>query len=120
MRETSRLFLTIAALAFWQGGLTFYAVVVVPVANSILTGGEQGFVTQEVTNWMNWIGVLAVLILVANAVLLRSGAFWGLCGLLALTLVGLFVIHAQMDAVLDPASFAISDRERFARCTSDT
>ncbi|HEY4310362.1 MAG TPA: hypothetical protein VGN12_13000 [Pirellulales bacterium] len=111
---TAQRFIAICALAFWQGGLTFHAVVVVPVANSILTGGEQGFVTQEVTNWMNRLGVPVVAILAIYARQLRSRIFWLACAVLGLTLAALFVIHARMDAQLDPASFAIIDRAKFS------
>lgn len=111
--ETARLFVCICALAFWQGGLTFYAVVVVPVANSILVGGEQGFVTQQVTNWMNRVGVLVMCILVVQGAQMRSRVFWWMCAFLGATLAGLFVIHARVDALLDPASFSVVDRERF-------
>ena len=93
--------------------MTFYAIVVVPVANSILPSGEQGFVTQEVTNWMNRLGVLVLLILVANALYLRSRAFWGVCAILIASYVALFVVHGQIDQLLDPSAFAVADQERF-------
>lgn len=116
MRETARLFVTVAALALWQGGLTFYAVVVVPVANTILKNGEQGFVTQQVTNWLNYIGVLTIAIVIANAARLQSRRFWILCSLLAATQVGLFVVHSIMDGLLEPSAFAVTDYDTFELC----
>ncbi len=111
--RTARLFVTICALAFWQGGLTFYAIVVVPVGNRILTGGEQGFVTQEVTNWMNRLGMLVVAILVVHATHLRSRALWTVCAVLGATLAALLSIHAKMDRQIDPATFSVVDHDRF-------
>ncbi len=111
--NVARLFATICALAFWQGGLTFYAVVVVPVGNSILVGGEQGFVTQQVTNWMNLAGIPAIAILIVSAVHLRSRLFWAVCAVLAISLLGLLAIHWQMDQLLEPDTYGIIDRQRF-------
>ena len=49
-----RRFLVLIALFFWQGGFTFYAAVVVPVGQQVLHSHlRQGFVTQQVTNYLN-------------------------------------------------------------------
>jgi hypothetical protein len=113
MRESIRLFVTISSLALWQGGLTFYAAFVVPTANEILVNGEQGFVTQEVTNWLNLIGLIVVLVLLANAVYLRSRLLWGTWFVLTASVIGLFVVHRQIDAVLNPSAFEVLDNARF-------
>ena len=113
MRETFRLFVTICALALWQGGLTFYAVVVVPTANEILVNGEQGFVTQQVTNWLNWIGVIALVVVLGNAVYLRNRVFWLTWTVLAASQIALFVIHSQIDGVLNSDAFEVLDNARF-------
>ncbi len=112
-RDAIRRFVMIVALAFWQGGLTFYAVVVVPVGNSILTGGEQGFVTQQVTRWLNWTGVAVLIVLLANAPHLRDRAYWLVWSIMAAAHIGLFAVHALLDGVLDPAKFQVLDRDRF-------
>jgi hypothetical protein len=50
--------------ALWWGGLTFYASVVVPTGARILhSHTKQGFITQEVTNWINVTGMVAGLLL---------------------------------------------------------
>src|SRR5258707_15304973 len=48
--------LALAAFAVWLGGLTFYALVVVPVGTQVLGGPvAQGFVTQAVTVRLNFV-----------------------------------------------------------------
>jgi hypothetical protein len=61
--------------AAWWGGLTFYALVVVPIGTELLGSVEQGFVTQRVTLWHNWLGVVIALALAAEAWRLRSSAW---------------------------------------------
>ena len=57
----ARRYLVLAALLFWQGGFTFYAVVVVPVGQEVLgSHKEQGFITREVTKYLNWAGAIAL------------------------------------------------------------
>ncbi len=59
--------------AVWWGGLTFYAVVVVPSGAKVLGGEiEQGFVTRVVAPWINLFGLLAALIVAVDAV-----RWWG-------------------------------------------
>src|SRR5260370_16274673 len=56
--------LVLAALMFWQGGFTFYAAVVVPVGQDVLGSHlAQGFITRQVTNYLNLAGGLALGIL---------------------------------------------------------
>jgi hypothetical protein len=100
MKETLRLFVLVSMLGFWLGGLTFYAAIVVPIANRILGSGEQGLVTQEVTNWLNVIGVGVLVIVLANAWLARTPGLLIAWLILAISQVALFVIHRQLDALL--------------------
>ncbi len=59
-----RRFVVIAVLMFWQGGFTFYAAVVVPVGQEVLGSHmEQGFITRQVTGWLNIAGALALVTL---------------------------------------------------------
>src|SRR5947208_12856113 len=93
------------ALAVWIGGLTFYALVVIPSGAAVVGDTTQGFITQRVTGWLNWIGVLAL-----AALLPGITRRWMLCtwGCMAVALMMLLAIHAQMDALLDAASLEIS------------
>src|SRR5437660_1623910 len=59
-----RRFLVLAALMFWQGGFTFYAGVVVPVGREVLgSDRDQGFITRQVTEYLNLAGGIAVAVL---------------------------------------------------------
>ena len=56
------------AMALWWGGLTFYAAFVVPIGVEVLGGAtEQGFITQRVSNIINLLGALTLVVLVWNA-----------------------------------------------------
>jgi hypothetical protein len=45
--------LTLIALFFWQGGFTFYASVVVPIGQEVFGPLRQGFLTRQVTVYLN-------------------------------------------------------------------
>jgi len=45
----------------WWGGLTLYAAIVVPIGTQSVGSIEQGFITQQVTGWLNAIGMMTVL-----------------------------------------------------------
>ncbi|HXE56233.1 MAG TPA: hypothetical protein VN541_24615, partial [Tepidisphaeraceae bacterium] len=69
-----RRFLVIAAIAWWLGGFTFYSGVAIPMGVQVLgTHRAVGFITERVTNWLNFGGVIALTILLGNLLLsLRS------------------------------------------------
>ena len=62
----------------WWGGLTFYAVVVVPIGASDFGSVEQGFVTQRVTIAHNWLSVLLILCLIFESFNRSSRYLFGL------------------------------------------
>ena len=102
MTTLLRRYLVLLTIAFWMGGFTFYTGIVIGVANRVL-GDERdvGFVTQQVTNWLNYIGILALVILGASAWVERRGLprlLMLLCWLaMALLEVALFFVHAALD-----------------------
>jgi hypothetical protein len=96
------------SLALWIGGLTLYALVVVPVGTDVIGGTAQGFITQRVTTWLNWIGLVALVCLLAS---LRTRWMRGTWGLLAVTLAALFAIHPRLDALL--VNGEVSDHATF-------
>jgi hypothetical protein len=111
------LFLLLYAL--WQGGFMFYGAVVVPVGAHVLgSETEQGFVTQEVTQWLNACGAVALAgwlgILLAEqrrARVSRSSVIlW--CGLLVSLLV-LVIVHERMDKLLDAETHSVLEPEPF-------
>jgi hypothetical protein len=104
-----RQYLVVLAIALWLGGFTFYALVVVPTGAEVLGGTiEQGFVTQQVTRYLNWIALGALAILLWNLAVQRGkllAATW--VGML-LAQVLLFALHGPLDARLDPATHDVA------------
>src|SRR5205823_11562729 len=104
-------FLSHAALAFWMGGFTFYALVVIPTGNHLLGSIEQGLVTQQVTKWMNLMGVVALLILLPSA--RRSWWRSGSWIVMAASLAVLFWMHPHLDVLIDGSERVVTDDTRF-------
>ena len=87
--------LFILVFAVWWGGLTFYAVFVVPIGTEQIGSTDQGFITQKVTRWHNalltamtlglvieawirkcrWLGAAAAGLAAINAALLFEHSF---------------------------------------------
>jgi len=115
-----RRFLVLAVLLFWQGGFLFYAAVVVPIAQEILTSGiTQGFVTRQVTIYLNIAGAVALVPLLWDVLAaadqnrwrfwLRMLAWGGMAGTLAL----LAWLHPRLDALLDLDFHTVDDMKGF-------
>jgi hypothetical protein len=116
-----RRFLVLAALFFWLGGFTFYAAVVVPIGQEVLTSGTtQGFITRQVSIYLNLAGAVALAPLLWDALvrssgvgrfrkLLRLGCWAGL----AVTLLMLVWMHPRVDAFLDAEAHVIEDVKGF-------
>ncbi len=114
-------FVAIALLCFWLGGFTFYSGVVIPTAVEVIgSHREVGFVTQRVTQWLNVAGVATMAALLWN---IRRGwkvaesveRKWlaGTLALLVIATIALIILHAILDARLDPTAFQISPRRDF-------
>jgi hypothetical protein len=106
-----------------MGGFTFYALVVIPTAGKVL-GGERdvGFITQQITNWLNLIGVAALLILawVVAAEWRGLVSFPRLRLSLAVTLaimvfgqIGLFITHPLIDRFLQAEGHKVHHYDQF-------
>ena len=116
-----RRYLTILLLAMWMGGFTFYALIVIPTATKVLGNERQvGFTTQQVTHWLNLIGIVAILVFLWNAVAAGNGQTrWrrrGLMlawGVMVLAHIGLFATHSVMDGLLDSKAFKVHDYDHF-------
>lgn len=84
----------------WWGGLSFYAMVVVPIGSDVIGSTQQGFITQRVTQWHNAISCLFMVLLLVEAYRRRSLAL-SLCGLLLLASnVGLIVWHRRLTSLM--------------------
>lgn len=110
-------FLVVAALMFWQGGFTFYSAVVVPIGQEMF-GKRQGFLTREVTDYLNLSGAVALLLLAADVAVVRDRAArrwlrWAAWGVMAAGLALLVWLHPHMDQYLDLEATRIVDRRGF-------
>lgn len=115
-----RRFLLLLAIAFSFGGFSFYAAVVVPVGSEVLDPTSQGFVTQQVTHFLNGAAGVMWLLLVWDLIAERklrhqrmTKRLFVLTGVLGLCCIVLPVIHPWLDALLDADSHSISDVENF-------
>ncbi len=116
----ARRWIVLWAILFWQGGFMFYGGVVVPVGGKVLgSDREQGFVTAEVTNYLNLAGAVALGFWLWDILAERGPSplarrlRLGLWAALAVSLLVLVWQHAQLDRLIDPAASAIHDRGRF-------
>ena len=112
-----RRFLVLAVLFFWQGGFTFYASVVVPVAQHELGHRRQGFVTRQVTVYLNIAGAVALSVLLgdlltASHTAWRRGRWFLWAGMLVCLLV-LFWLHGRLDESLVVEGRLLRDAEVF-------
>jgi hypothetical protein len=114
-----RRFLVVVALAFWQGGFTFYAGVVVPVGMSVVGPTRQSLITLVVTRWLNLAGTVALavvgidLLWSRDSSLVRLRLRWLCWVVMVLALVALLWLHLHLTAMMDPAALTVSDREAF-------
>lgn len=100
--------LSLLGLALWVGGFTFYSAVVIPALHETIGSVEGGFVTQNVTNSLNTIGV-AVLAACSLAIALEPASARSRGRILrivllvtsAVLLVLLIIWHRRMDQHLD-------------------
>jgi hypothetical protein len=114
-----RRYLMLGALFFWQGGFTFYGSAVVPVGQEVLGHLQQGFITRQVTNYLNLSGAVALLLLAwelwaaADPMALRRRFRWALWAGMLGALVWLHFLHGYLDSMLDPEYLDISNRKAF-------
>jgi hypothetical protein len=121
-----RRFLLLVSLAFWQGGFMFYGGVVVPTGTAVLGSEvEQGFITQAVTNYLNYAGAVCVLLwcitlwLDLRQTIQKRIAWarisWGLWIAIAAALAALMALHVPMDRLLNVADHTVLDEGKFLR-----
>ena len=116
-----RQFLTFVVFAFWAGGFTFYALVVIPTAHGVLgTHREVGFITRQVTQWLNLGSLLALALLTWHFFVERirhPALSWRLpgttLGIMFATQIALFAEHPILDRMLDGETQSISSHGQF-------
>jgi hypothetical protein len=110
--------LKIISLSIWWGVFTFYAGVVVPVGMDVLDSHSQmGFVTQEVTKYLNFVSLILFII---YAYSLRNKEFSEdilIEQIISFSLIGfqllLFVIHFFLTDLLDFNNHVVLNKEKF-------
>jgi len=111
-----RRFLALQAFLAWHGGFFFYAAVVVPTGTDVLgSPAAQGAITQQVTTWLNRIGIVALAVLAwdVSATPPYRRRRWATWGLMAICLAALFYLHAVLDANFDPVRRSSPDPATF-------
>ncbi len=93
--------------AAWWGGLSFHALIVVPIGTDLLVSTEQGFVTQRVTQWHNGLSALLLLCLFVEALRGRKRSVWFATVALTTILIALVVWHSRLTALMDFHQLAV-------------
>lgn len=110
-------------MAAWMGGFTFYALIVIPTAERVLDSmRDTGFITQQVTRWLNLIGAGVLLVLPClfatswrrQPSRLRFGvaATWVI---MLLAQAGLFLTHPLIDRLLEAQGHQLHHFEQFEK-----
>jgi hypothetical protein len=98
-------FLAATALAIWIGGFAFYGAAVLPALHQTFGVAASAVVTRRVTNILNAIGLVAVVLAWLVARLERDGPRprlrFSLVATTTATLVLLFLLHRVMDDQID-------------------
>lgn len=115
-------FISVCGVAFWLGGFTFHALVVIPSGHDVLGSRNIGFLTQRVTETLNVAGVVTIALLLLNSVLewrsrpmlqrITLALTWSL---LAVTLLLQFRLHSKISYTLENTSRSIRDHVEFQR-----
>lgn len=107
-----RRFLFLAAFAFWVGGFTFYAGVVVPIGTGVLGGpAEQGRITRLVARDLNLSAGVALGVFLLEWCVGRGRARAGLWLFMLACLGVLTWMHPRLDALFDYGEGVLDRRE---------
>jgi len=111
-----RRFLLIAAFAFWQGGFTFYAAIVVPIGAEVLgSSAEQARITRLVTWNLNLAGAAALAVFTLDILKVRqfrrSRAI--AIAVAALILIALVFLREHLDQMFHGEQAYLDSRPAF-------
>lgn len=124
-----RILLVLCFSLFW-GGLTFYTGFVVRISHDVLEDPmDGGLITQRVTNLLQYLGGMTVVLMFLNGWQVRKQALLNQDSLLkryaislttinlilAASVCGLFFVHHQLDSVIDVLNYEITDRAQFVK-----
>lgn len=94
-------FVLLLIFALWWGGLTFYALVVIPLGTEEIGSDAQGFITQKVSLWHNRISLAVLVLLAIDAYRNASRWRWGFTAWLTLCTLLLMSLHTHLSQQLD-------------------
>ncbi len=99
--------LLILLFAIWWGGLTFYALIVVPIGSDVTSSVVQGFVTQRVTFWHNLLLTLVTFCAFAKALSRHSLRWWLLSASLLFVNAALLLMHWKLSGMIDATELRV-------------
>lgn len=99
--------LLILLFAIWWGGLTFYALIVVPIGSDVTSSVEQGFITQRVTFWHNLSLTLVTLCVIAEAFFRNALKWWLLSASLMIVNLTLQYMHWKLSGIIDASEMSV-------------
>jgi hypothetical protein len=115
-----RRFLVLAALLFWQGGLTFYGAVVIPVGARVLgSHRQQAVITREVIPVATGAGLAALVLFFWDVLATRDPSAWRRPGrqFLAIGVAFTWVVLSCLQLILnqrfDPEAMTVEDLPSF-------
>jgi hypothetical protein len=106
-------YLLFVSLAFWMGGFSLYFGVVVRLGDQVIGGTEQGFITRQISWWLNIAGLVTIGLMSVHLFFHRSWVLILSLTAVAVTHAFLMYRHYQLELLLDPNSMAVLDRPRF-------
>lgn len=103
-------FIYILLTAFYWGGFTFYAGLVVPVGMRVLGNHvRMGFITKEVTVYLNFLGVLWVF---ASNIFFENKSRWVVVAV-AFLIVSLFYLHPLQSDSMNCVNLELKPNSNF-------
>jgi len=106
-------FLLVTATAVWLGGLTFYALVVVPIATDVVGASDQGLITQRVTAVLNVTAIASLALLGWDLVVRHRRGLWVTWLTMVACQAVLFLLHRTLGGMLAGGLEAEADHGRF-------
>jgi apolipoprotein N-acyltransferase len=120
MLTAVRRFLVLQTLMLWQGGFLFYTAVVVPAGTSVLgSAAAQGAITTRVTDWLNGLGVLGLVVFAWDLAAARdpnakrTAARWWCWAAAVVCQYLMWFLHQLLDYFMDPTRTAVVIRPPF-------
>ena len=101
--------IALIVLSIWWGAFTFYAGIVIHVGMKVLgSHTEMGFITQEVTNYINYYSLPTFVFV--TYIFRQEKCFFRLGILLIFLQISLFILHKKLFQTLDFQAIAVKQK----------